>query len=381
MAEFEDSNFEDQIIALTVPASFDDVARELTVEASEKAGYKNVSLIEEPQAAFYDWLATHESMWKRELKGLSDILVCDVGGGTTDFTIIRAEEKDGDVFLKRASVGDHLLLGGDNMDMALALKTEKEYLGKKKLDPVMFASLCGECRLAKEKMLEKDGLDKAPITVLGRGSKLINSSIHAELRRDDCVFELENGFFPKEEFKISKNLSAGLSEWGLPYQKNPKITAHMADFIKTHMKNGTFPNAVLFNGGVFRSEALRNRLREQLEDWGNGSIRVLENESLDLAVTKATEDAAAMRQETKDLLSKALGKAIELFNSSFDDSMKNLKKQIDCSVNELKSVDLSSETMQKYVKPLPMLTKATYFIAGMATVVILGFLVFLSKSF
>ena len=284
MAEFEDSDFKDQIIALTVPASFDDVARELTVEAAEKAGYTNISLIEEPQAAFYDWLANHESMWKRELKGLSDILVCDVGGGTTDFTIIRAEEKDGDVFLKRASVGDHLLLGGDNMDMALALKTEKEYLGKKKLDPVMFASLCGECRLAKEKMLEKDGMEKAPITVLGRGSRLINSSIHAELRREDCIFELENGFFPKEEFKISKNLSAGLSEWGLPYQKNPKITAHMADFIKTHMKNGTFPNAVLFNGGVFRSEALRNRLREQLEEWGNGSIRVLENESLDLAV-------------------------------------------------------------------------------------------------
>ena len=137
-----------------------------------------------------------------------------------------------------------------------------------------------------------------------------------------------------------------------------------------------------------RNEAEMKRMEQKLNDIvfnmklsATGITRDIAGQSLELAVTKATDDAAAMRQETKDLLSKALGKAIELFNSSFDDSMKNLKKQIDSSVNELKSVDLSSETMQKYVKPLPMLTKATYFIAGMATVVVLGFLVFLSKSF
>lgn len=132
---------------------------------------------------------------------------------------------------------------------------------------------------------------------------------------------------------------------------------------------------------IMKMQRKLNEIVFNMKLSATGITREIAGQSLDLAVTKATEDAAAMRQETKDLLSKALGKAIELFNSSFDDSMKNLKKQIDCSVNELKSVDLSSETMQKYVKPLPMLTKATYFIAGMATVVILGFLVFLSKSF
>lgn len=293
-----EQRLEDQDIVLTVPASFDDFARELTVEAAERAGLRGVSLLEEPQSAFYFWLSCHESMWKRELRGIGSAIVCDVGGGTTDFTVIRVETTDSDASLKRSAVGDHLLLGGDNMDMGLALMVEREYVGSSgRLDPVTWASLGSECRFAKEALLDADAPESAPVTVLGRGSRLMSSAISARLEREACLSSVMEGFFPFSEFEpMRRTASSGLSEWGLPYQKDPRITAHLADFIKGHLKEGEFPDAVLFNGGVFKSDSLRNRVREQLERWAGRPVRVLENSDLDLAVAGGAAYFSLVRQ-------------------------------------------------------------------------------------
>lgn len=280
------SAFENQEVTLTVPASFDDAGRELTVEAAEKAGIKNLTLLEEPQAAFYAWLLKNESLWKKELRGVKDVLVCDVGGGTTDFTIIRASSDDTGASLKRVAVGDHLLLGGDNMDMALALMTEKKYLGSSgKLDAVMWASLCAECRTAKEKLLADNPPEKVSVAILGRGSRIISSSISAEISFEDCESAVLEGFFPSLRFgDITPSVSSGLSEWGLPYQKDPRITRHMADFIKKHAEKEEIPDAVLFNGGVFRSALFRSRVKNQLEEWGGKPVKELQNDEFDAAV-------------------------------------------------------------------------------------------------
>lgn len=284
-----DCALEKQSVVVTVPASFDETARELTVEAIKNCGIENLSLLEEPQAAFYCWLLKNESMWKRELRDIKNILVCDVGGGTTDFSLISVDCDEEEVVLKRSAVGDHLLLGGDNMDMALAHGLERKISGNNtRMDLAMWAGLCSECRAAKETLLSPDLKNsKVPITVLGRGSSLIGSSVQTELSLEDVETVILEGFFPEIGFEgsITSASSAGLAEWGLPYEKEPAVTRHMADFLKNHMPDGIFPDAVMFNGGVFTSEKLRIRIHALLEKWGNNKVRVLSNDSLDTAVS------------------------------------------------------------------------------------------------
>ena len=288
-----------QEVFLTVPASFDPTARELTVEAARAAGLERVTLLEEPQAAFYAWLGGAGNEWREQLAVGDLVLVLDVGGGTTDLSLIAVREEEGNLSLERVAVGEHLLLGGDNMDLALAhiaaqrLKEEKG----KDLDPWQARSLWQACRAAKEKLLESDKKESAPVTVLGRGSKLIGSSVKTELRREDLQAVLIEGFFPqcKREEGPAKRRGVGLAEIGLPFASDAGITRHIAAFLQAQDKvdgredGFAYPSAVLFNGGVFKGGILRARALEVLAGWASGEetpIRALEGEDLDLAVAR-----------------------------------------------------------------------------------------------
>ncbi len=294
-----DYRLEKQSVVLTVPASFDDVARTLTVEAAKKAGIENLTLLEEPQAAFYCWLATHSPQEAAQLKPGDHCLVVDVGGGTTDFSLIQAGEHQGELTFLRQAVGDHLLLGGDNMDLALAKFIETKLPAAGKLDAAQYGSLTQACRQGKEALLTPTPPDKHPISVMGRGRAVIGGSLHTTLTPDEVRRIILDGFFPNvsRDAEPTRGARAGLHEMGLPYVNDPAITRHLASFLKRHLAaTGTMiaPNAILFNGGVFTAQALRDRIVAVLHQWydrlpsngGEGAWQplVLTNPSLDLAV-------------------------------------------------------------------------------------------------
>ncbi|KAJ3049699.1 hypothetical protein HK102_012438, partial [Quaeritorhiza haematococci] len=225
---------EKQEIVLTVPASFDEAARELTVEAATRAGLANVTLIEEPQAAFYAWLAMAGERWRKQVKVGDVVLVCDVGGGTTDFTLIAVTEEDGDLALARLAVGEHILLGGDNMDLALAYAVAATLpKGMEGLDAVQRVALGHACRAAKETLFAEPKKKSAPVTILGRGSKVIGGSIKAELERETLNQVLVDGFLPfcEPTDQPARGRRVGLTEIGLPYAADPAITRHLARFL------------------------------------------------------------------------------------------------------------------------------------------------------
>ncbi|MEZ6185471.1 MAG: Hsp70 family protein [Planctomycetota bacterium] len=273
-----------QDVVITIPASFDEVARELTLAAAREAGFEPL-LIEEPQAALYAWIAAHEDSWREELEPGETILVCDVGGGTTDFSLITViEEEDGAPGFERSAVGDHLLLGGDNMDLALARAVEGRLKGK--LDVHGWNGLVQACRDAKEKILEGE-TKQAKIAVAGRGSKLIGSVLRATVERAEVEQIVLEGFFPrvpKDEDTVPKR-GAGLREFGLPYESEPAITRHLRAFLARQGKDGALAKVdhVLFNGGVFRTQALRERVLEVLATWQDAPHE-LQGSDLDLAV-------------------------------------------------------------------------------------------------
>ena len=292
---------ENQDLYLTVPASFDAVARELTMSAAQAAGLDQVTLMEEPQAAFYAWLVHKGDGWRENL-GVGDVvLVCDVGGGTSDFSLISVSESEGDLTLERIAVGDHILLGGDNMDLALAF-TVSERLAQQghKLDPWQTRSLWYATRVAKEQILSDPSLEDAPVTVLGRGSKVIGGTLTTELTRLDIQTVLLAGFFPSCEAsdRPQQARRVGLQEIGLPYAQDAAVTRHLAKFLGGHMAAGqadgegsfVHPTAVLYNGGVMKSDELRGRISEVVNGWltddGAGALKELDSGSLDLAVSK-----------------------------------------------------------------------------------------------
>ena len=277
-----DALFADSQVLITVPASFDAVARELTAEAASQAGYEDVLLLEEPQAAFYAWIDRHPN-W-REQVGVGDlILVADIGGGTTDFSLIAVHERDGELTLERLAVGDHLLLGGDNMDLALARLIEHELRGKNvRLDALQLHALWQNCRQAKETLLEEGAsADDAPVTILGKGTKLVGGTIKSKLRRADLERVLLEGFFPQvaSSDMPERRRRAGLQEIGLPYVADAAITKHLARFLRQEQAHSEetaslrsssgliCPTHILFNGGVLRPEILRDRLVGILDGW------------------------------------------------------------------------------------------------------------------
>lgn len=293
-SEETDARLEDQEIYLTVPASFDAVARELTVQAAHMAGLRNFTLLEEPQAAFYAWLEAQRDQW-RDLIGVGEtILVCDVGGGTTDFSLIEATEEDGSLALRRVAVGDHILLGGDNMDLTLAYAVRGKLAQQgTQIDNWQFRGLVHSCRKAKERLLSDPNLEAEPVVILGRGTSLIGGTIRTELTRQEVESILVQGFFPVGDFgeHPQRRAQSGIREMGLPYASDPAITRHLAYFLSRQISLGEgehavrFPSAVLFNGGVMKAGSLRGQVLESLRRWsGNAELRELQAAHLDLAV-------------------------------------------------------------------------------------------------
>ena len=295
----------EQQVVLTVPASFDASARELTREAALAAGLPaDLVLLEEPQAAVYAWLAAVGDRWRRVLKVDSTLLVCDVGGGTTDLTLVNVAEEQGELVLRRMAVGDHLLVGGDNMDLALAYFAAQQFEKKGvKLDPWQSVSLWHQCRLAKESLLTADAPKKHAVSVLGRGSKLIGGTVSVDLERQAAAQLLVDGFFPQcaPTEKPARRRQSGFQEIGLPYESDTAITRHLAAFLSSQGPAGApvEPTHVLFNGGVFKADPLRARLLEVLGSWSGATPpQPLEGEhDLDNAVARGAAFYAWSKQK------------------------------------------------------------------------------------
>ena len=299
---------QDQEITLTVPASFDPAARKLTAEAAQKAGLNNAILLEEPQAALYSWIEKSEGDWRNHANVGDIILVIDIGGGTTDLSLIAVTEEDGTLGLTRIAVGDHILLGGDNMDLALAytLKAKLEQEGGKRLEGWQIQALTHACRAAKESILSNDEADNIPIVVPNRGSSLIGGTLRTELNRDEVNTVLLQGFLPEvasNEQPVSR-ARTGLRTAGLPYAQDAAITRHLASFLTRQLnaidefndislpENASFihPTAVLFNGGVLKAPRFADRLMNVINSWLSAEqapdARLLTGLDLDLAVAR-----------------------------------------------------------------------------------------------
>jgi molecular chaperone DnaK (HSP70) len=285
-----------QQVVLTVPASFDASARELTREAAIAAGLPaDLVLLEEPQAAVYAWLSATGDRWRRVLSVGDTLLVCDVGGGTTDLTLVGAAEEQGELVLRRIAVGNHLLVGGDNMDLALAHYVAGRFAEKGvQLDPWQSVALWHSCRAAKETLLSPDGPEKHSISVLGRGRKLIGGTVSVEIDRQQVSDLLVDGFLPRCQSTDHpmRQRASGFREIGLPFEADTGITRHLAAFLQSHGAEPgepAQPTRVLFNGGVFKADVLRDRLLEVLGKWfgGPSAPQLLEGEhDLDHAVAR-----------------------------------------------------------------------------------------------
>ncbi len=272
-------------VIVTVPASFDEVARHLTLAAAKIAGLERVVLLEEPQAAFYTFLAAHQESWRQYVSVGDTVLVCDIGGGTTDFSLIEVSEgRLGPVFTRKA-VGDHILLGGDNMDIALARLCEQR-LGRGSLDLASFNALLAQVRSAKEKLLAEDGPDQVTVTVHGRGRKIVGGTATTSLSREEVRNLILERFFPEVSYDAEpESLSPEeVAEFGLPYARDEAVTRHLAAFLRRHTASGRWPQAVLFNGGVMTPPFLQDAVCRVLASWSGREPKRLPNPRLFLAV-------------------------------------------------------------------------------------------------
>ncbi len=307
--QFPDAPLEQQDIVITVPASFDEAARSLTVEAAKKAGLNTIRLLEEPQAVCYDWLRRNAGQVKQALDTVHLLLVCDVGGGTTDLTLIKVEHGDGEPKLTRIGVGDHLMLGGDNIDLALAHLTESRInSGDKKLSAADLSQLIEQCRIAKERLLADDAPEQVHVTLLGGGSKLIGGARRAALSREEVKRIALDGFFPLSGLNdLPDRKRSGVVEFGLPYAAEPAVSRHIAAFLQRHRHaaqeaqahDSVVPDALLLNGGVFRSRPISQRMVELLEQWRGQPPRLLENKHPELSVAYGAVSYAIARRDKK----------------------------------------------------------------------------------
>lgn len=292
--------FDQQQVLVTVPASFDPSARQLVQEAAQLAGYPETILLEEPQAAFYTWLRAHENVWRKKLKVDDKILVVDIGGGTTDFSLISVGDESGNLVLNRLAVGSHLLLGGDNFDLSLA------YLAKQKLeekghhiDEWQFQSLIHTCRQAKETLMGESPPKHVDITVMGRGSRLVGGSLKTQISRSEALALLVDGFTPmvSMEERSPTERRTGIQQIGLPYAQDARLSCQLAKFLSmtgegdtASMDNFVMPTAVLFNGGTLKGVALRDRIIELLNSWAAklnvAPVNVLPESDYDYAVSR-----------------------------------------------------------------------------------------------
>jgi len=299
---FPKARLEDQDVVLTVPASFDEGARALTLEAARMAALPALRLLEEPQAAFYDWLFHHRSTLDTELAQTRLVLICDVGGGTTDLTLIKVDVEDGRARLTRIGVGNHLMLGGDNMDLALAHLVEARMgTTPARLPAASLSQLVERCREAKEQLLGARAPDSIPVTLLGAGAKVIGGARSVDVTRQEAQGLIVDGFFPAVASSERPGRSRGaIVEFGLPYAADPAVTRHIAAFLSQHAAHARealgipddqddglpMPDTLLLNGGVFRSDALVDRLTSTLDMWRGKPLHVLHNDDPDVAVAR-----------------------------------------------------------------------------------------------
>ncbi|GAA5217474.1 Hsp70 family protein [Corallincola platygyrae] len=295
----------EQQVTITVPASFDPSARELTALAAKEVGLHNATLLEEPQAALYSWISGSEGQWREQVSPGDVILVVDLGGGTTDLSLIAVTESEGALELNRIAVGDHLLLGGDNMDLALAHTVRQKMAAQgTQLQPWQLLALSHGCRVAKEQLFNDESLNEVPIVVPSRGSSLIGGSLRTELTRQEVEQVLVEGFFPQTpvDAPVAQRARTALTKLSLPYAQDPAVTRHLAAFLsKQRHATAEFedinlpeharflhPTAVLFNGGVVKANALTQRILSVLNQWlsddGAAPIKRLEGNDPDQAV-------------------------------------------------------------------------------------------------
>ncbi|MEE4364948.1 MAG: Hsp70 family protein [Desulfotignum sp.] len=295
----EDKFIENQFVVITVPASFNEEARDLTMAGVEKAGLSGaVTLLEEPLAAFYSWLIRHESDWDQQVKADDLIFVCDVGGGTTDFSLISLKAgEQGTPRFERLAVGDHLILGGDNIDLALAKIVESRFPSGTTLTPDKWKTLCHRCREAKERILEKKE-KSVRITIKGEGRALISGTLSADLTRGDVEGVLRSRFYPDVASTELKEEDQGreIADFGLPFEKESAVTRHIIRFLENHRdnvrqslgKDAPLPDFILFNGGTLKPDLVQTRIKEAIRRWFRTSDsfrpRILENPHPDLAV-------------------------------------------------------------------------------------------------
>ncbi len=325
----EDRFLEHQQIIITIPASFDESARELTAEAAQRAGIEDFTMLEEPQAAFYAWISSHHGSWQ-EMTGKGRlVLVFDVGGGTTDFTLISIHDESERPSFQRVAVGDHIMLGGDNMDLTLARKIEQDLMGSSgKFDFNQWLSATHQCRAAKEELLGGLQKESVAISVLGKGRSVIGGARKSELTAARVKETIINGFFKNVEKgeELEKGKAAGLQELGLPFEADTAIMKHLASFLKRHAVNrelaqvsdsgsGTAivrPDIVLFNGGVFKSPVIREQAVSIIREWfadGMWSLRILENNQFDQAVSIGAAYYGLVLRGDGERISGGIGKA------------------------------------------------------------------------
>ena len=292
---------ERQQVVLTVPASFDEEARELTVRAASDAGLANLTLLEEPLAALYAWIASHRQTLSSTFTDSSLVLVCDVGGGTTDFSLIRSGIEDGELAFERVAIGEHLLLGGDNLDLTLAALVERKLGEAAKLSISQRQALRRRCSAAKEALLSGTGVDAVPVTVLGSGRGVIGGGMTTELTRREVEEALAGGFLPitAAHDLPARDRRAGLRELGLPYETEPAITKHLAAFLTRAGEGGSLaqPGAVLFNGGFFTPALARQQVLDALAGWFGAPPPVLDNAKPEAAVAIGAAFYARLRQD------------------------------------------------------------------------------------
>ena len=307
--QFPNAPLENQDVVITVPASFDEGARSLTLEAAKIAGLQNVRLLEEPQAVCYDWLRCNAGQLTEKLADVHLLLVCDVGGGTTDLTLIKVEAGENEPKLTRIGVGDHLMLGGDNLDLALAHTLESRLTNnEKRLSAAELSQLLEQCRQAKEKLLAENAPESVKVTLLASGSKLFGGTRAATLSRDEVKVIALDGFFPLSKLdELPDKKRSGVVEFGLPYAAEPAVSKHIAGFLKLHEHaardalqiNSFVPDALLLNGGVFRSQPITQRAIDLLSSWREKPPILLENQHPELAVAFGAVSYALARREKK----------------------------------------------------------------------------------
>ncbi|WP_087017775.1 Hsp70 family protein [Thaumasiovibrio subtropicus] len=309
--EFPDAPLAQQDVTLTVPASFDPAARDLTAEAARRLGLQHLTLLEEPQAAVYSWIKNQEESWRDQVSVGDTLLVVDVGGGTTDLSLVAVTEEEGNLSLNRIAVGDHILLGGDNMDLALAYRLKMKLAQEgKQLQPWQVQAMTQACRDAKETLLADNDVQRVPIVVPSRGSKLIGGTLQTELTREEVSQSLVEGFFPRNAVNEhpQETRRGALTQMGLPYAQDAAVTRHIAGFLSRHAsavegseEHGFVqPTAILLNGGVLKSNQLAERLVDTINSWlsavGATPAKRLTGIDLDLAVSSGAAYFGNVRQ-------------------------------------------------------------------------------------